>query len=193
MFTFSISWGVAVRSVWPDVIHCLAKMTYWPRPKSSSQLQTRSVPHWANGALWSLRTTIKEKRFVLAYHYRQPAIHNGLRCKINWINKYIKVCQLCHYRLKSESLNPRIIIIIMWGDYIQKKTWAQRYPTSYYQRISSISFLPCHWFLFSRIGKFAMRHLFFNINKTGISLRNIQMSYPHNMTKIEAQKLQYDI
>lgn len=52
--SFSMSWGVAVNSVWPDVTHCRAKITYWPRPKSSSQLQTLSVLHWAKGALWSL-------------------------------------------------------------------------------------------------------------------------------------------
>lgn len=45
VITFSMSWGVAVNSVWPDVTHCRAKITYWPRPKSSSQLQTLSVLH----------------------------------------------------------------------------------------------------------------------------------------------------
>lgn len=57
VITFSMSWGVAVNSVCPDVTHCRAKITYWPRPKSSSQLQTLSVLHWANGALWSLKST----------------------------------------------------------------------------------------------------------------------------------------
>lgn len=70
VITFSMSWGVAVNSVWPDVTHCRAKITYWPRPKSSSQLQTLSVLHWAKGALWSLKSTrnigktLKERRNV---------------------------------------------------------------------------------------------------------------------------------
>lgn len=53
-FTFSMSWGVAVSKVWPEVTHCLAKITYWARPKSSSHAHTRSVLHWAKGALASL-------------------------------------------------------------------------------------------------------------------------------------------
>ena len=52
--TFSMSWGVAVSKVWPEVTHCLAKITYWARPKSSSHVHTRSVLHWAKGALASL-------------------------------------------------------------------------------------------------------------------------------------------
>lgn len=50
-----MSWGVAVNSVWPELTHCLAKITYWPRPKSSSHEQTCSVFHWAKGALESLK------------------------------------------------------------------------------------------------------------------------------------------
>lgn len=73
--TFSMSWGVAVSNVWPEVTHCLAKITYWARPKSSSHAHTRSVLHWAKGPLASLGSR-KQHDPVIGRAWA-PAEHNS--------------------------------------------------------------------------------------------------------------------
>lgn len=109
-----MSCGVAVKSVWPDVTHCRANMTYWPSPKSSSQLQTRSVPHWANGALWSLgsKKYSMEMTFLLLISTAFPTLQSNLSHLFAKIWQY---CDYCDRRMGNERQG--------WGSFGSSIIW----------------------------------------------------------------------